>query len=122
MKRDLMTGVAVILIVTFCWLMTPSPTLASDTMINAKISSMTISKDKNGAEFVRFIVNEPRELSGVKYERSIPVLAFREQVVAAKGLKAGETLKAVVQKSVTPDGRESYRIVSFAPVASAKTK
>jgi hypothetical protein len=106
----------VLAIVSFCWISTP---LAAESVINAKIDSATVLKDKNGAEYVRLIVAESKEMGGIKYSKTVPVLAFRDQVTTAKTLRAGDMLKAVVSHSATPDGRESYRIVSF-PQAEAK--
>jgi hypothetical protein len=121
MKRDIAIGTLVILMVTFCWIMTPSPAMAEQLM-TAKIESTTVAKDKNGNEYIRFIVAEQKEVGGVKYAKTIPVLAFRENVGQAKAMRAGDTLKAVVSHNALPDGRESYRIMAFADAGAAKKK
>ncbi len=86
---------------------------AGDQILNTKIDSVTIAVDKNQAEYVRFIVNEPRTLDGVNYIKSLPVMAFGAHVTAAKAMSAGDDLKAVCNYRKLPDGRESYTILSF---------
>lgn len=86
---------------------------AEDKILNTKIDSTTVALTKNGNQYVRFIVSEERELNGIKYNRSLPVMAFGSLVDAAKAMKAGDTLKAVVSYRKLSDGRESYTILSF---------
>ena len=88
------------------------PAYAQDEIKAWKIDSVTIAKDRNGADYVRFIVTEQRSLNGVKYDRSVPVMAFGETVKKAKTMKAGQTLKAVVSKRIFQE-RESYTILSL---------
>jgi hypothetical protein len=99
-----------------------TPVNAAEQLLTAKISSVTIAKDKNGAEYVRMLIDEQRNIGGIQYTKTVPVVAFRENVAAAKALKQGDTLKAVVSKSSLPDGRESYRIVGFAAQAQPVKK
>jgi hypothetical protein len=117
--RNILTGLVVLVIVTFCWVMTP---FAAESVLTAKIDSVELRKDKNGADFVRILISEPKEMGGVKYQKTMPVLAFRELVEPAKKLKAGDTLKAVVSHSSLPDGRESYRIIALDSAVIAKKK
>jgi hypothetical protein len=86
---------------------------AGDLKLSTKIDSTTIAIDKNGAEYVRFIITEPRTLSGVEYEKSLPVMAFGKQVPAAKAMLAGDPLNAICNYRKMADGRESYTIISF---------
>ncbi len=86
---------------------------AEDRILETSIDSATIALDKNGAEYVRFIVTEPRQLNGVSYQKSLPVMAFGDQVPAAKTMAAGDALKAVANYRKLPDGRESYTVISF---------
>jgi hypothetical protein len=85
---------------------------AQDKVLDNKIESVTIDKDKNGNEYVRFIVEEARELSGIKYNTSVAVMAFGETVQAAKSYREGQSLKAVVS-SREYQGRVSYTILAF---------
>ena len=93
-------------------LMFAVPALASDKVIDGKIQSATISIDKNGAEYVRFIVPETRNIKGVEYEVGVSVMAFGKDVTKAKTLKNGDTLKAIVS-SREYRGRTSYTVIAF---------
>jgi len=86
---------------------------AEDKVMNIKIDSTTVAMDKNGSEYVRMIVTEPRTLSGVTYQKSLPVMAFGANVETAKSYQAGDTLNAVCNYRKLPDGRESYTVISF---------
>lgn len=69
--------------------------IAGDIMIDKKIKSVTFKKDKNGNEYARIIVTEPRELNGVHYVKDVVVMAFGDTVAKAKTLKQGTNLKGV---------------------------
>lgn len=86
---------------------------AGDKILETTVDSATVALTQNGAEYVRLIVSEERNLNGVTYKRSIPAMAFGELVPQAKELKAGDTLKAVVNFRDLADGRQSYTILSF---------
>jgi len=86
---------------------------AEDRILKTSVDSATVAVDKNGAEYVRFIITEQRTLNGVEYSKSLPAMAFGEQVAAAKALSAGSQLHAVVNYRKLPDGRESYTVISF---------
>ena len=85
---------------------------AADKILDTTIDSATTALDKNGNEYVRLIITEPRTLNGVQYQKSLPVMAFSPNVDAAKAYSAGDSVKAVV----TPrdyQGSQSYTVVSF---------
>ena len=86
---------------------------AGDKVLDVSIDSTTIALDKNGNEYVRFIISEPRTLNGTAYNRSLPVMAFGDLVPKAKSYQAGDKLKAVASFSELSDGRQSYRILAF---------
>ena len=86
---------------------------AEDKILNTKIDSAVTALDKNGTEYVRLIVTEPREISGVSYQKSLPVMAFGANATPAKAYQAGDNLKAVVNYRKLADGRESYTVISF---------
>lgn len=117
--KNLITGICVLMVVAFVWCSTP---VRAEQLLTAKVDSATIAKDKNGAEYVRLIIAEQKEVGGVKYQKTVPVLAFREHVAQAKSLRAGDTLKAIVSHSALPDGRESYRIMAFADAGTPAKK
>ena len=89
------------------------PAMALDKMLDAKIVSASTSTDKNGAEYVRILISEDRDLQGVKYTQTVAVMAFGEMVKKAKALKSGDTLKAVCSEREYR-GRTSYTILAFA--------
>ena len=104
---------AILAIVVFSLILISAQVWAQDQILNATIDSATVALDKNGVEYVRFIITEPRSLNGISYKKSLPVMAFGEQVPAAKAISAGDSLKAVANFRKLPDGRESYTVISF---------
>jgi len=86
---------------------------AEDRVLQIKVDSATTALDKNGQEYVRLIVTEPRTLNGIQYQKSLPVMAFGATVADAKSFQAGDMLKAVCNYRKLPDGRESYTIISL---------
>lgn len=89
-----------------------SPVLSADKVLEAKITDMVQRIDKNGQEYVRFIVQEPRTMQGVEYSVGVPVMAFGQTVTKAKTLKTGDTINCVVS-SREYQGRTSYTIMAF---------
>jgi len=87
-------------------------TFAQDVVIEKPIKSITIKKDKNGNEYVRFIVDDKNTLNGISYSKETSVMAFGDNVVKAKTFKKGQTLKAVVDKG-SYKGRTSYTIIEI---------
>lgn len=83
---------------------------AKDVILNAKIEKVVISKDKNGAEYVRVMIPEERTLSGVKYSVSTSVMFFGEHVEKAKLLKDGDALKVIAAEKQF-NGRTSYTVI-----------
>jgi len=88
------------------------PALAADVLLNAKIDNVTQAIDKNGNEYIRFIVTENRMLQGVEYQVGVAVMAFRGTVTQAKSLSEGDTLKAVCTEREYK-GRKSYTILKI---------
>jgi hypothetical protein len=116
-KLSIITLLAIVLaIVSFCWVSTP---FAADEALTFKPSSVTVSKDRNGQEYVRMIYGETRELNGIKYSTGASVNAYGENVAAAKKFKAGDTVSCVVSKK-NYNGTIYYTVLAFAPTAPAK--
>ena len=92
-----------------CFLAVPAVAMAADKILNTKITSATTAIDRNGAQYVRLLVSEQRNLKGVKYQVEVPVMVFGAMVAKAKGLKAGDKIKAVVA-SREYQGRTSYTV------------
>ena len=89
------------------------PAIAGSEEMTITIESMVITTDKNGQEYVRFIV--PMTLktkNGVEYPDSFPFMAFGKLVEQAKTYKAGDTLTVVAKSRIYQD-RKSYTILKF---------
>jgi len=86
--------------------------MAEDVMLNNNITNVTSALDKHGAEYTRIIIEEDRELNGIKYTMGVPVMAFGELSAKAKTLKPGDVLKAVASGSEYK-GRWSYTAIAF---------
>ncbi len=91
---------------------TCSAVQAADKMIESKITSIKVLKDKNGNEYVRAIIQETRNLEGVKYDAGVPVMMFQDNATKGKTLKAGDTLHAVCDGREY-NGRTSYTVRTF---------
>lgn len=81
--------------------------VAQDTMITAKIDQVITKLDKNGNEYTRLMFTDNRELNGIKYQTTAPIMCFGEINKQAKTLKAGDTVKMIV-KSQQYNGSTSY--------------
>ena len=86
--------------------------LAVDKMINTKIDSVVTATDRNGATYMRLLVNEDRNIQGQAYKVTVPVLIFGNDVKKASTLKAGDTLKAIIAENEY-QGRTSYTLRTF---------
>lgn len=83
--------------------------VAADTMISSEVQEVKIANDKNGNEYARLTISEPRVFNGVKYNASVLCMAFGPNVQAAKQLKTGDTIKAIVSER-TYNGSKNYTI------------
>lgn len=119
MKKNLstiITAAVVIAIVTFCWVSTP---FAAEESLTFKPSSVTVQKDRSGAEYVRMIYGETKQINGIKYSTGASVNAYRDNVTTAKQIKAGDTVTCIVSKK-DYNGTVYYTVLAFAPTAAAK--
>ena len=96
-----------------------TPAMATDKILRTTIDSATTAIDKNGAEYVRIIVNEDRKMEGISYSVSVPVMVFGQAVSKAKNLKAGDKLNCIVA-SREYRGATSYTLRAFLSNKSAK--
>lgn len=103
------TALIAILVIVWCLAV---PVYATDSNLNVVIESATLAKDKNGNEYVRFIVPVDKQLQGVEYQDTVAVMAFGSMTQPAKAYKAGDTLNAIV-KSREFQGNTSYTILKF---------
>jgi hypothetical protein len=98
------------LLLTF--IATATGAYAQEVVLESEVTNMTIQNDKNGNEYVRFIIKETRTLNGIDYETEVVTMAFGGTVVAAKELKTGDTLKAIA-KVGEYNGDKNYRVLQF---------
>jgi saccharopine dehydrogenase-like NADP-dependent oxidoreductase len=108
MKR--FTRIAIVTLIVL-GLFTPFA-MAADQLITAAVSNVKIAKDRNGAEYVRLMVETPKELNGVQYTTGSPAMAFGQLVAKAKTVKAGQTIKMIVSEKDF-NGRTSYTVIKF---------
>ena len=81
--------------------------------ISGTIEQMVVKKDKNGAEYVRFIVPVIGTTeSGVSFPQSLPFMSFGAVAIPAKLYKEGQTFKCVAEYSYY-NGKKSYTILKF---------
>jgi len=112
MRKRIFNMIAVTMV--FCFLMVAfgSVAQAGDQLLEAKIESMAVRTDKNGNEYVRFIIKEDRSINGVAYKADTVVMAFGTQVEPAKKLSEGGQLKAVCSQNEY-QGRKNYNIIQI---------
>ena len=107
--RKSLSVVLTIVVMLFCFC---TVAVAQDIVMDKKIQNVVIKRDKNGAEYVRFIVTDTAQLNGISYQKSVSVVAFGDQVAKAKTYKKGQTLKAIVNKG-DYKGNPSYTILEL---------
>jgi len=112
MKKTLILVMAIICICA-------SVANAEDVVINAIVASATIAIDKNGNEYVRIIIVEPRQLQGVEYDVGVPIMFFGDFVEKAKTLKKGDRIHVVVNKRLY-QGNFSYTALAVIENVASK--
>jgi hypothetical protein len=87
---------------------------AEAVLLETTIQQMVVKPDKNGNDFVRFIITEPRTLNGISYDAELVATAFGPEKVAQAqaNYKPGDKLKAIASQSEY-QGRTYYNIVQF---------
>ena len=81
-----------------------------DRILESKVQTSTLAKDKNGAEYVRLIVEDKRNLNGLEYIASVPAMCFGTVAERAKPIRAGQAVKLVVSESEY-QGKKSYTVL-----------
>lgn len=89
-----------------------SPVIGAEKMIEAKVTNITESVDRNGRPYVRMIIQEQRTLQGMQYTVGIPVMAFGDTVEKAKTVNIGDTIKAIVLEREF-NTRQSYTVLAW---------
>jgi len=111
MKRSLSFAL-IVLIAAISLAVFVQTSIAADLMLNTEIKQMTVRNDKNGNEYVRFIIEEDKELNGVAYKTETVVMCFGGTVEQAKAYAEGDKLKAIASSNEYR-GRTNYNIVAF---------
>jgi hypothetical protein len=81
--------------------------VAEDIVLEGTLSDVVQATDRNGNPYVRAIIQEERELKGVKYEAGTPLMFFGDTVSVGNTLKKGDSIKAIVTPRMF-QGRKSY--------------
>jgi hypothetical protein len=112
-KLNVCMTLAIAVIALLVMSVVPNIASAKDFVLTAEIQDVTVQADKNGNEYVRMIVLEPKTLNGVSYNAETVANAFgAEKVLAAQEYKPGDTVKAVAKASEF-QGRTYYTILQF---------
>ena len=106
MKKLVVIAIAVFVLIT------ATTAAAQDKFLTAKVTKVTMNKDKNGNEYVRLSVETPKTLNGVSYTTTTAAMAFGDLVAKAKTLKPDTTLKMIVSEREFK-GNASYTIIKF---------
>ncbi|MDQ5985891.1 MAG: hypothetical protein CSYNP_01608 [Syntrophus sp. SKADARSKE-3] len=93
MKKTFAVFVVILALVAFT-----TVSFAADIQIEKKIENIVFKKDKNGSEFARIVVADTGTLNGISYKKTSSVMAFSDMTPTVRGLKKGQTLKAIVSE------------------------
>jgi hypothetical protein len=107
MKKSLVAVVFAVAVI-FCF---TTISFAKDVQITKEIKQITFKKDKNGNEYARIIINEPRTVNGISFNKDVMVMAFGDQAKAVKGYKKGSTLN-VIAAETEYKGSTNYNVLS----------
>jgi signal-transduction protein with cAMP-binding, CBS, and nucleotidyltransferase domain len=96
MKKSI--GKAFVILAVLSLVLAASAAMASDTLVQAKVSDVKEKLDKNGSPFSIIVIQEERTLNGVTYSADVICTAFRQAHEEAKTLKPGDTVKMIAAK------------------------
>jgi hypothetical protein len=108
---------ALLLLIGFVWCSTPAH--ATEQLLTFKAESVSVLKDKNGAEYVRIIMSETKSSNGITYKSSAPINAYRELVADAMKIKPGDTVTCMADKNEY-QGKTFYRVLGFKSAVAKK--
>lgn len=118
MKKAL-TTITVMALIAMGWIIGEATDAhAKDMVLDATVQSVTIKPDKNGNDYARLIIQEPRELNGIKYNADVMVMCFGTTVEKAQTFTKGDKFRAIASQNEYR-GSTSYRVVQFIPTATA---
>jgi len=108
---------ALLAVIGFVWCSTPAH--ATEQLLTFKAESVTVLKDKNGADYVRIIMSESKTSNGITYKSSAPINAYREMVSDAMKIKPGDTVTCMADKNEY-QGKTFYRVLGFKSAVAKK--
>lgn len=108
-----MMSLAVLVVALMVAIAFTSTAFAEEKIMTIKVEKVDVKKDKNGKEYTRIWTPVTKNLNGVKYTRSMPIMAFGETATAAKKLTKGSTVKGVVETGKYKD-RETLTLLGLA--------
>jgi len=88
------------------------PVFAKDVMLDTQVEQVVTKLDKNGVEYTRFIIQEERDLNGLKYKTDVVVMAFGTSNEKAKTFSPGDKVKMIASINEY-QGRKNYNVVAF---------
>jgi hypothetical protein len=106
--KKLITVVSILVAVTFA----ANAALAKDMILDTKVHKIYEKQDKNGNPYKRFVIKEERELNGVKYQASVLLMVFEDNLEQVADIEPGARIKAVVSSS-NYKGKTSYTLVQL---------
>lgn len=89
------------------------PCFGADMMLNTNIERVISKTDRNGNPYTMLIVPVERQLEGVAYTDTKPLMVFSDKLTEIEGLKEGDAIKAIVSFRTLKDGRESYTLIKI---------
>lgn len=108
-----MMSLMVLLVALMVGIAFTSTAFAEEKVMTIKVDKVDVKKDKNGKEYARIWTTVDKSLNGVKYKRSVPVMAFGETATAVKKVAKGSTVKAVIETGKY-NGRDTLTLLGLA--------
>jgi hypothetical protein len=114
MKKFSLFSLTIAILIAVMWITSPVMVAAADEVVDTTIQSTVQKRDKNGQDYVRFIIPIERTLNGISYNDTVAVNAYPPLVTEAAGYKSGQKLHAIVGFREF-NGRQYGTILKFLP-------
>jgi len=92
---------------------------AAEQVMTIKPESVSVLKTKTGETYVRMLVSESKESSGIKFAQSTTFNAYRDVATLASKVKPGTDITIVAEKR-TYQGRDYYTILGIKSAVASK--
>jgi len=103
--------VALVVIFAICTFFCIGMASAADMIMSGKLTNVTQKVSKNGEAYTIIVLQEQKEISGVKYVAETSVFCFKSE--AAKKLKVGDDVKFVAKRTTSKTGDEFVTLIQF---------